>query len=293
MMSDAGTAGKVNTGQRPYVISLSSIPSRFDRLSATLDLLVRQSVPPLDVQVNIPHSYRRFPDWDGVLPEVPEGVTIFRCDEDFGPATKLLPTLQRFEGQDVDILFCDDDMRYPRHWASWFLRQRARQPEACIALCGEDIEDIALEDRTAAAFPRPKLMWKITDPEHWVHRGIEAFGKRWLGWPERFLGRRQYLTGGYLDMFQGFGGVMVRPHFFDAGVFDIPPVLWSVDDFWLSGNAVKNGHPTWVIPYRRAPNSHQHYIADALTTSVIDGHDRDSANLFAERYLREHFDIWR
>ncbi|SFL52719.1 hypothetical protein [Shimia aestuarii] len=278
---------------RPYVISLTSIPSRFAHLNQTLKGLVRQSVPPLAIHVYIPETYRRFPDWDGRLPEVVEGVTIRRCPQDFGPATKVLPALRDYAGQDVDILFCDDEMRYPRRWASWFLRQRQRQPEACIALVGEDIADIPRAERTDAVAPRPLDLWKVTNPEQWIKRGIEAFGQRWLGWPMRHLGRRLYLTGGFLDTFQGFGGVMVRPHFFPEQVFDIPPVLWAVDDLWLSGMAKVGGHPVWVIPMRPSPNSHPHYKADALHEAVIDGHDRDEANLFAERYMRDHYGIWK
>lgn len=278
---------------RSYIVSLSTIPPRFGKLPQTLAALRRQSVAPETIIVYVPEKYRRFPDWDGTLPEVPEGVEIRRVKEDFGPATKLLPALRDFAGQDVDILFCDDDMAYPRHWASWFLRQRARQPEACIALCGGDLEGVAVEDRPNAPQPRPLRWWRITDPEAYIREAIEGIGQRWLGWPQRYLGRRMYLTAGFMDTFHGYGGVMVKPHFYDETVFDIPKQVWAVDDYWLSANAVKNGHPVWIIPFRREPNSFPYYVEGALTTSVVDGQGRDDANAFAEHYLRERFGIWK
>lgn len=277
---------------RPYVISLSTIPPRFHLLAATLKTLVRQTVKPQDIIVNIPLSYRRFPDWDGTLPDVPDGVTIHRCADDFGPATKLLPTLTMFRDQDIDILFCDDDMDYRPEWAGWFLKQRARRPEACISLCGGYIDGIRPKDRKAMPKPRPLYFMAVINPELRLRRAVHAFGRRFLGWPDKFIGRRLFLTAGYADLFQGFGGVMIRPHFFDEGVFDIPKQLWAVDDWWLSGNAIKNGHPVWVIPRRPEPDSHPHSATEALTDAVFDGRDRGESNAFAESYLRERFGIW-
>ena len=40
---------------------------------------------------------------------------------------------------------------------------------------------------------------------------------------------------GFADILQGLGGVVVRPDFFDDEAFDIPDILWAVDDVWLSG----------------------------------------------------------
>ncbi|WP_133169906.1 hypothetical protein [Shimia abyssi] len=254
--------------------------------------MARQSVQAEKISVYIPKSYKRFPDWDGTLPSVRGGVDIVRCDEDFGPATKLLPALIDHSGQDIDILFCDDDMDYPKNWASWFLRQRSRQPQACIALVGENAIGVPGQQRQRPPMPRPLLLWASTNPEYWGRRWGEALRCRWLGAPRRYLGRRCYLTGGFQDMFQGFGGVLVKPSFFDDTVFDIPADLWSVDDYWLSGCAVKNGHAVWVIPMRREPDSFPFAAQDALTDAVIGGFDRDAANTHAERYLRERFDIW-
>ncbi len=88
-----------------YVITLSSIPPRFSGLHLTLESLLSQTVRPERVILYLSRHYRRFPDWDGALPEVPEGVEIRLVEEDYGPATKLLPALKEFAGQDVDILF--------------------------------------------------------------------------------------------------------------------------------------------------------------------------------------------
>ena len=88
-----------------YVISLSTIPPRFASVGPCLNALLRQTARPEAVELYIPHSYRRFPQWGGGLPEVPAGVTIVRVDEDLGPATKILPAARAWRGQDVELFF--------------------------------------------------------------------------------------------------------------------------------------------------------------------------------------------
>ncbi|WP_127112664.1 glycosyltransferase family A protein [Shimia sediminis] len=274
-----------------YVITLSSIPPRFSRLALTLETLLRQTVPARQIIVYLPKTYHRFPDWDGSLPQVPEGVEIRRVDEDYGPATKLLPALRDF-GADQEILFCDDDMDYPRDWAVAFFKQRARQPDACITLCAGSVKDPQLKARQNLLRPRAWRLWRAFDMEQNLRVMVEAFGRKALGWPHRFVGRRRCLKAGYMDNFMGFGGVLVRPGFFDDDVFDIPEEAWSVDDIWLSGIAMKNGHPVWMIPRRRESTSHAHFNQAALTDMEGGRQGRDKANARAARYLQERYGIW-
>lgn len=118
------------------IITLSSIPPRFSRIGPCLQSLLAQTAEIDGIYLYIPLSYRRFPDWDGALPEVPDGVEIRRCDEDFGPATKVLPAVREFAGRDCDILFGDDDRAYEPGWAADFLRARDRHPGCAIARRG-------------------------------------------------------------------------------------------------------------------------------------------------------------
>ena len=92
-----------------HVITLSTIPPRFSQIGPTLRSLVRQRARPEAVELYIPQSYRRFPQWGGALPEVPDGVTIIRVEEDLGPATKILPAAKAYRGQGVELIYGDDD----------------------------------------------------------------------------------------------------------------------------------------------------------------------------------------
>ena len=271
-----------------HVITLTAIPPRFDRLGPALSSLLCQSAPAEAIRIYIPQRYRRFPEWDGRLPEVPDGVEICRIEEDFGPATKLLPALRDFAGEDVEILFCDDDMIAPKHWARRFLMEREVQPDACLCVCGWDTP--------ATGAPVSRVPRAERNPVTWDMLYHMRYAMRWaalrLGRERGFIGRHQFRRSGYLDVFEGFGGVMVRPDFFDARVFDIPQVAFAVDDVWLSGMALAAGHPTWAMAHAPQPSAGPGSGRAALLTTVIEGAGRDESNLAAVAHLRERYGIW-
>ena len=96
------------------IISLTSIPPRFKGLKSVLNSLASNMVD--EIRLYIPLKYHRFPDWDGLLPETPRSVKIFRCPVDYGPATKVLPACKDLRGQEVQIFFCDDDLICKPGW---------------------------------------------------------------------------------------------------------------------------------------------------------------------------------
>lgn len=274
-MSTSGTSGT-----DPTVISLSTIPPRFVALGPTLHSLKRQSLPADEIRVNIPLRYRRFPDWDGRLPQVPAGVRIVRTDDDFGPASKVLPTVHDLRGQAVDILFCDDDMLLAPEWHARFKADRILRPDAALVAVGKQIADIPEAARPPSRLPRAR-------------RRSKAFAYRLLRAATLTMYKpHPFIASGYVDLLCGFGGVMVRPEFFDAEVFDIPEVLWSVDDPWLSGHLERRGVPIWLNHRHRMPRPGQSSRRDALLHLVVDGHDRGAADRAVIRHMREHYGTW-
>jgi len=53
----------------------------------------------------------------------------------------------------------------------------------------------------------------------------------------------KWLKSGYIDILEGWGGVVFRPEFFDDFAWQIPDILWTVDDVWLSGCLERQGIP--------------------------------------------------
>ncbi|SEP28130.1 hypothetical protein SAMN04490248_1752 [Salinihabitans flavidus] len=276
-----------------YVISLSTIPPRFGELGPTLKSLLSQTVPAERVILNIPRKYSRFPDWDGRLPEVPHGVEIRRTETDYGPATKLLPTLEEYRGTKIEILFCDDDQIYAPFMAERFLKARAARPEACVAVSGLHHERGDESDEAETLQPRHIRKWRVTDLPFQIRMFGREIRYRIKGTPVTESYRYSSLRAGYADAFQAYCGVMLREDFILDDVFEIPEVCWMVDDIWLSGQAVANGHPVWIVSDVPSPEpAVTHHAPHALFRSEVEGAGREDLNRAAIAHFRQTHGIW-
>lgn len=259
----------------PLFVTLSSIPPRFPKLARTLKSLMAQQRRPDGILLCIPLHYPRFPDWDGTLPEVPPGVEILRCDEDFGPATKILPAVRAFAGTSTELLLCDDDRIYDRLWTERFVRARAKQPDSVIAEAGRFVPH---HTHTTLPHALPRI-------KGWKYRTLRALT----------LGQHKplsWIRSGHVDIFKGYGGAMLRPDFLTEAAFRIPAHLRSVDDPWLSGQFAVNGIPIWLNADGRHPAEQSGGRVAPLLKARHDGLDRGNANKACIDWYREHHGIW-
>lgn len=211
---------------------------------------------------------------------MPKGVTICHCDQDYGPATKVLPAAKDLKGQDVDILFCDDDKIYDRGWHARFKSEAAKKPNTCIIEVGETFPDISDDYRPSDRLPRSR--WKHKDSIYRVKRILCLFTIK-----------PNLTSPGYVDQISGFAGVLVRPEWFDELFYDIPDVMWTVDDPWISGHLERVGIPIWNTGKRRHLREGEGSRVDALLNLVQEGHDRIEADLLVIDYFREKYGIWQ
>ncbi len=274
------------------IASVSTIPPRFAEIGPALESLCAQSRVPDAICLYIPRRYRRFPNWDGRLPEVPRGVEIRRCDEDWGPATKVLAPAAEFAGQDVEIVFGDDDRAYGRHLVRDFLAARADRPGCAIANLGLIAEEILPSEGRDRLAPRVVRTWRVTDLGFqlaYLWAQMRA-GRRWRDAAAPW--RHVFKRSGFCDIFEGCGGVMVRPEFFDEAAFVIPPVLWSVDDVWLSGCLARRGIGIWLRARQFPPADTAARTRAPLVEAVVDGADRQAANRMAAAYFQDTYGVW-
>ena len=221
------------------VVSLTSIPSRLTRLRPTLNSLLTQDYPPSAIYLAVPRrSLReqkpyRMPHW---LAEYP-AVTVIDCERDWGPASKLLPTLlAERERPDTMIIAVDDDNVYPREMVGTFVQFSQRLPDAALCFRGHVVSGGWKESRA-------------------------VFGTR-VSAPTR------------MDIVTGCGGVLVKPRFFDGAVFDYdgaPPSAFFVDDIWISGHLARRGVRRYLIPSPAA-----FVYLGTLTTWWTPGLDKDA-----------------
>ena len=267
------------------VISLSTIPPRFGAIGPTLDSLTQQTGQVDEIRLYVPKRYRRFPDYQGELPEVPAGVTIIQPDYDLGPASKVLFAAQSFRGHDAQILFCDDDRLYPQGWAATLFDEQRNRPDDCVALIGKDLPAAERTKSPRAIRARSSVEYRV---RRLRHRVAALFGST-AHPPEPII----VAEAGYVDILQGYGGAVIRPDFFDDRAFDVPDVLWAVDDYWLSGLLAISGVGIWLPSGLERPAATSADDMDALFDATIDGTGRLDANSKCIQYMQDHFDIWR
>ena len=277
---------------KPLIISLSSIPPRFDSVYQTLESLLSQDVKIDLIELNISKRYRRFPNYSGGLPKIPAGVRVRIVEEEWGPATKILPGILEYALENVEILYCDDDRICPPNWARSFLRTREYRPEDAIASSGWHVSGLGIIYGNKQMQPRAIRMKSLFDLKYRMNRfsqSIRSFHNKQIEpKPPR---HRQYWKSGYVDIAEGCGGVMITPKMFDPTVFKIPDRLWSVDDIWLSGMLAYNGIGIWADKYGVCPQEPQ-YASAPLWQAVIDGFDRQQANQACAQYLQKNYAVW-
>ncbi len=258
------------------VISLTVIPPRMATIGRTLESLVRQTAKIDRIVLWIPETYRRseFAAFD--VPPVPAPVEIRRCPVDYGPATKILPAITAFAGQDVRIIYCDDDRIYEPEWAELLLKESDRHPDDCIAEMG--VMASLIDEQFRRTTPRYRLLrWLTLNIYHRVQR------KR----------TRSLRVGpGLVDICQGFGGVLVKPGFFPPTVFDIPDILWTVDDVWLAGQLALNGVKIRKVSRRPRSRAIEGTRNSSLHRYTYKAHDRVQANALCVEYFRDRYKIW-
>ncbi len=274
------------------IISLTSIPSRFEKLQKTLETLCQQGPSVEEIRVYIPKSYRRFPDWNGQLPSVPPQVNLIRVDDDFGPASKVLHVADELKGTNTPIVFCDDDRLYPIGWAEKLLQAHNEKPECCIATHGRHLNDIVSGPPLGQRHRRAKVGKEYFDPRYRLLRTIQRLREFKLTptGPRPFRGL--VAQAGQTEILLGYAGVLVTSRFFDDAFYDIPDDLWMVDDIWLSGHFARRNIPVWLPKRIPVCLKAETDTVDALRNSIFNGDDRMASNKRAIKYFQEKYGVW-
>ena len=129
------------------ILSLTTIPSRINKETNNTVQFVLNSLENLtyknyEVHLNIPFKYKKtgedyqIPSW---LNDT-EKVKIFRT-EDYGPATKLVPTVKRVEDLNTIITVLDDDLSYENDFIEYHVNKRKMYPNAALGFAGLESKD--------------------------------------------------------------------------------------------------------------------------------------------------------
>lgn len=164
------------------VISLTTIPSRIAYLRQCVASLIGQGLP---VYVWLPRSVERLgAGFDAIPSFLAEMGAHAELVADCGPATKLLPALDRFE----TIITADDDHIYGSGWASGLLAWAERRPNTALGYRGRRFgKNLNYADSKKIVNPRKAMRVHLLTGVHGAlyRRSFfeDAFYDQWKQWP--------------------------------------------------------------------------------------------------------------
>lgn len=128
-------------------LSLTTVPQRLEQIiegwgvKPVIEKLLNLSYNNYEIHFNIPYVNRKInreyiiPEWLIEYEKIYDKLKIFRCD-DYGPLTKLVPTLQRLENDNDIIITVDDDLMYIDGFIEEHLEKRKKFPNMAIGFAG-------------------------------------------------------------------------------------------------------------------------------------------------------------
>jgi len=209
-----------STPNRRLIVSLSTLPDRIENLEPTLRCLLEQTRTPDEIVIAVPRfSSRQQKQYvvPGYLEKIPR-VRILRCQQDWGPATKLIPIIQEElvagRGETL-VMVIDDDRIYPRDAVETYLHYHAQVRDAALCFRG-------------ALIPH-SLVWF---------------------WP-KMIRANQIREPRPVAVMTGTASYLVQPQFFDSALWNYtgaPKSAFYMDDIWISGYLDRRGVKKYVVP---------------------------------------------
>jgi hypothetical protein len=244
-----------NKVQKGTVVSLTTTPKRISQLQPTLNSILSQSVLPEKILINLPERYQ-----DQTPYEIPNFLKDKKLLEinivpvDFGPATKFLPTIQKYKDLDTTIIVIDDDQVYASKMIENYLIKKKQYPNHALCLAGWEL---------------PSQMDHAQ--KHFLHTGKFKFGFK-----------KTIKEDQSVDIIQGASSYMIQPDFFDDEIFNYmiaPKAAFFVDDIWISGHLAMRDIPRKLVTipstYIRLYNAHT-AISESLHKNENQDHSHNN-----------------
>jgi len=222
-MQLAGTCLLKGSGEKKHdtprvVVSLTTIPSRLNRIWPCLNSILCQTRPPDLICLIIPMvSSRESQPYD-----IPEELVrdprllVHRCQQDRGPILKLYETLKLETDLDTLIVTVDDDTIYPRHLIRVLMDNH------------KNLQGVALGFRG----------WCLPSSGKFLKRRI-LYGNS-VSSPQK------------VDVLSGISMVMYQRGLFQDDFFirnRLPKAAFFVDDICISGYLAQKGVEKYLLPY--------------------------------------------
>ena len=126
----------------PVIVSLTTIPSRIDKIESVILCLLNQSYQADKIILYIPRKLARLnqpyiiPNGLKRLSKSSNNFEIRQIEKDYGPATKIIPALKDFTADDDIIITVDDDILLENHSLEELIKAHRRFPEYVWGMMG-------------------------------------------------------------------------------------------------------------------------------------------------------------
>ena len=120
------------------VVSLSTLPSRIKNIDKVIKSILKNKIKPDVIYINIP-KYSKREKREYIIPDKIKNIEIVKIniiDEDYGPITKLYPTLLKEIDPETIIICIDDDKEYDKNLIKHLLSVSKKYPKDCVCISG-------------------------------------------------------------------------------------------------------------------------------------------------------------
>ena len=260
------------------VVSLTTLPYRIGGVAKTLGSILNQTLVPSKIYVNLPTRTSRGDKY--VIPanllkltKKHPIVKINRCKKDYGPGTKLYPTLRHEKGPNTRIITIDDDGIYPKKTIQYLVETSLKKPNSALAYSA----------------------WNI----NLKHFGIEDYSYLGGNYTDTYdsdwnWGRE--CAPGNMDIIEGWGGALYIRSFFMDGKKDQskefinfmekgPAECFFVDDVWISAWLAKKRIHIYVVEKAYMPI----HTTDTLENTLHGNSDVTNRNRICTKFYKKYF----
>ena len=200
------------------IISMTTVPGRIEFTKYSIASLLDQTRRVDEIRIYIPYISSKgvlyvIPKWMSDLSKNIKHFKIKRCEKDWGPATKIIPAVLECVNEEIDsIIYVDDDMIYNKNMVETLIFYSKKYPH--YAICNQG--------------------WNV---DRWLNK-TTSFSKILHHFRKYFIRIDPYHNN-FIDVVQGFSGVLIKPSFFNINelinINKYPSEVFFVDDVYLSG----------------------------------------------------------
>jgi hypothetical protein len=255
----------LSTNEIDLIVSLTSTPERINDSKRTILSILKQTYLPKEIIFNIPYFSSKnveykIPEWLLRLSKKYPVIKINRCEKDYGPATKIIPTLLLHKyNPEQKILYIDDDMIYHRNFIKHFYESSLEHEDEVICYNGYNIENYKYIKNNGPLFLTLIFLGILTLFLISSYLILKSNWKIFILIYVSLLLILYYICtkNDVVDVVEGWAGVLVKPKFFNLHKLlqfeQYPKEVFFDDDVYLSGHLAENNIKKCIIKFFGVP----------------------------------------